>query len=478
MTTPARRQLKIGYSIWPTGHHRTAWRLPEAINTGTVDPAFLADSIKTAERGLFDYFFIGNSVKSDPRSARASGNEVFKIEGYTLAGYAAALTEKIGVVVTINATYSDPYNTARAIASLDHLSHGRAGLNVVTGVSGSDASANFSSAAHPETHDKYEWAEEFTEVVYKLLNSWEPDWLVDDRKNGVFLDPDKGLPIDHEGRFFSVRGPLNVPRPPQGRIPLIHAGTSEQSFEYGAKWADIRFSPYRGKDWNRDYYDNIKGRLDKYGRSTDDQFILPGFTFFVGDTTAEAHAKYREVQRFNTSEYIPKAVSAFIGVDLSSIRATEKVLDVLDPATLRAEAERAAERAGGLDSTGNTWTIDRYTGNKLWALDLALDAYGGDETVTFRDLYNYIANFPGNQAPVVGSGRDVADWIEERFENREIDGVKVFPPYSKYPLEAFVDLVVPELQRRGIFRTEYTTSTFRGHLGLPEDAHNDSVVPA
>ncbi len=463
------RHVKIGYSIWPTGHHRTAWRLPEAVNTGTVDPAFLADSIRTAERGLFDYFFIGNAVKSDPESSRASGNEVFKIEGYTLAGYAAAITSRIGVVVTINATYSDPYNTARSIVSLDHLSRGRAGLNVVTGFAGSDAARNFSRDAHPATEDKYAWADEFLEVVGKLSSSWERDWLIDDRQNGVFLDPAKGHRIDHEGRFFSVRGPLNVPAPVQSRIPIIHAGTSEQSFELGAKYADIRFSPYRGSAWNRAYYDDIKGRLGRYGRSEDDQFILPGFTFFVGGTRQEARDKYRQVQRLAVEEYAPQTVAKFLGIELGSVREHDRVLDVVDLEGLQERARAARERAAdGLEASGTNQAIDRFTGDKVWALELALDAYGDAERVTFGDLHRYVANFPGNQAPVVGSGRDVADWIEERFENREIDGVKVFPPYSRHPLEAFVDLVVPELQRRGLYRTEYATTTLRGHLGLDE----------
>lgn len=458
-----KRQLKIGYSIWPTGHHRLAWRLPEAFNRGTVDPVFLGETIRTAERGLFDYFFIGNAVRSEPKSARASGNEVFKIEGYTLAGYAAAITSRIGVVVTINATYSDPYNTARAIVSLDHLTRGRAGLNIVTGAAGLDAAAkNFSREAHASTDDKYDWADELVEVVNALSDSWESDWLVDDRENGVFLDPEKAHYIDHEGKNFSVRGPLNVPRPPQGRIPIIHAGTSERSFEFGAKYADIRFSPYRGHNWNRKYYDDIKGRLPKHGRREDDQFILPGFTFFVGGTSREAHAKYRQVQAFAEGEYIPKVVSDFTGIDLSRVRDTERVLDVLDIAKLRDEAARATTDVHG----------SSFVGNKIWAVELALQAFG-DEDVTFRDLYHYIVNFPGNQAPVVGSGPEIADWIEERFENREFDGVKVFPPYSRQPLEAFVDEVIPQLQRKGIFRTEYTTSTLREHLGLdtPENRY-------
>ncbi|QYA10186.1 NtaA/DmoA family FMN-dependent monooxygenase [Agrobacterium larrymoorei] len=458
--TSNKRQLKIGYSIWPTGHHRTAWRLPEASNTGTVDPAFMADTIRTAERGLFDYYFIGNAVKSDPEAARANGNEVFKIEGYALGGYAAALTKKIGIVVTINITYSDPYNTARAIVSLDHLSGGRTGLNVVTGVAGTDAAKNFSRAEHPQAAEKYAHADEFLQVFNALTGSWDPDWLVDDRERGIFLDPAKGHRIDHEGKYFSVRGPLNIPPPPQGRIPVIHAGTSEESFELGAKYADIRFSPYRGRDWNEAYYNDIKGRLPKYGRQESDQLILPGFTFFVEETTRGARDKYREVQNFTLNEYAPKAVAGFLALEFGTPAPGEKVLDVIDYAKLKAEVAKQPAHLHGQPG---------QAAEKLWALELALDAYGDWEHVTFRDLHNYIANFPGNQAPVVGSGRDVANWIEERFENREFDGVKVFPPYSPQPLAAFVDLVVPELQRRGIFRTEYESSTLVGHLGLDKN---------
>lgn len=304
------------------------------------------------------------------------------------------------------------------------------------------------------------FTDEFLQVFNALTNSWEPDWLVDDRERGIFLDAAKGHRIDHEGRFFSVRGPLNIPPPPQGRIPVIHAGTSDESFELGAKYADIRFSPYRGRDWNKAYYNEIKGRLPKYGRTEADQFILPGFTFFVDETTRAAKAKYREVQNFTLNEYAPKAVVGFLGLELGAPAPTEKVLSVVDYDKLKREAAQRTPNFNGQPG---------QAADKLWALELALDAYGDWENVTFRDLHNYIANFPGNQAPVVGSGRDVAEWIHERFENREFDGVKVFPPYSPQPLAAFVDLVVPELQRRGIFRTEYETSTLLGHLGLEKN---------
>jgi FMN-dependent oxidoreductase (nitrilotriacetate monooxygenase family) len=433
-----KRQVTLGFSIWPTGRWGSAWRLPEAFNGGTVDPWFLSDTIRAAERGKFDYYFIGNNINSNPSSALSNGNEVFKIEGFTLGGYAAAITSNIGIVVTINSTYSDPYNTARAIVSLDHLSRGRAALNIVTGFEGSPAAGNFSRDQHSTTDDKYDWASELVQVVHELSDSWEDGWLLDDKAGGRFLDPAKGHEINHTGTHFAVRGPLNVPRPPQGHVPIIHAGTSERSFEFGAEFADIRFSPYRSPEWNQNYYRDIKGRLDKYGRAPDDQRIVNGVTFFVGATEREARDKFREVQALIVSEYAPQQLSTFFGVDLAGVRQTERVRDVIDLLSIP---------------------------DRAWAVQSAFDAYG-DEDITLLDLFHFVANNPTNQPPVVGSGPQVAEWIEENFENRAFDGVKVFPPYSRAPLDAFVDLVVPELQHKGIFRTEYETSTFRGHLGL------------
>jgi len=438
MTKQQERELIIGFSIWPTGRWGSAWRLPEAFNGGTVDPRYLAQTIRTSERGLLDYYFIGNNVQSNPQSAQANGNEVFKVEGFGLGGYAAAITSHIGIVVTVNSSFTDPYNTARAIATLDHLSGGRAILNIVTGFDGSPAARNFNLERHYATDDKYDLATEYVEVVKALWDSWEDGWLLDDKEGGRFLDPALGHRIDHEGTYFSVQGPLNVPRPPQGQIPIIHAGTSERSFEFGAEYADIRFSPYRSPAWNDAYYKDLKRRLANHGRREQDQKVVNGITFFVGATIGEARAKFRQTQELIVQEYAPKAISDWYGVDLGGVRETEKVLDVID-------LERIPEKA--------------------WVVERAIEAYG-DEDLTFRDFFHFLANNPSNQPPVVGSGRSVADWIEENFQNRAFDGVKIFPPYSRYPLDAFVDLVVPELQRKGIFRTEYRESTVRERWGL------------
>lgn len=446
----AKRQVKIGFSIWPTGRHASAWRLPEANIHGTVEREFLEQTIRTSERGKFDYYFIGSVNHSNPWLQNSRHNDLFKIEPFTLAAYAAAITTHIGLVVTINSTYSDPYNVARATASLDHLSKGRAALNIVTGAAGSFAAANFSKERHLGTDERYDLAEELIDSVKDLWDSWEDDWLVGDKEKGLFLDVNKAHAIKRKGKYFSIEGPLNVPRPPQGHLPILHAGTSERSNEYGAKYADIRFIAYSEKAHNKKYYGDIKGRLAKFGRRKEDQYLVPGITFFVGETSSEAHAKFRQVQDLSVNQYVPQQISAQLGTDLSRFLPTDRVKDVID-------VEKVPQNA--------------------WLIRSAIDGFG-DASITLRDLFHFLGNVPHGQPPVVGSGKEVADWIEEQFEERALDGVKLFPPYLPAPLDAFVDYVIPELQHKGIFRREYETSTFRGHLGLenPDNVFANSRI--
>jgi N-acetyl-S-(2-succino)cysteine monooxygenase len=438
------RTVKLAYSVWPTGRHASAWRLPEAFNGGTVDPVYLADTVCAAERGLFDYYFAGNAISSTAESQKTWHNDVFKIEGFTLASYAAAISKNIGLVVTVNSTYADPYDTARALVSLDHLSGGRAGLNVVLGADGIDVAApNYGRDKHPERGDKYARAEEFIDVIQQLSDSWQDGWYLDDREGGVFIDSSKGRPINFQGRFYSVRGPLNVPRPPQGQVPIVHAGGSEQSLRYGAKYADVRFSPFVTPEWNRDYYRKVKSRLAEFGRDPDDQFIIPGITFYVAGTAAEAHRKFKEVQDLVISEYAPQQITALTGVALDRHLPTARIVDVFDDAVF----------------AQHPW------------LRTALLAFG-NESVTLRDLFHYVTNKGHlNQPPIVGSAKQVAGWIAENFEARAFDGVKLFPAYARGPLDNFVDLVIPELQRLGVYKTGYEASTLRGHLGLPVPAN-------
>lgn len=439
-----KRTVKLAYSAWPTGRHASAWRLPEAFNGGTVDPVYLADTARAVERGLFDYYFMGNAISSTPDAQGSWHNDVFKLEGFTVASYVAAITRNVGLVVTVNSSYQDPYDTARAIVSLDHLSNGRAGLNIVTGLDGVDTPAqNYGKLNHISSGDKYRKAREFISTINDLSDSWEDNYFLDDRLSGNLFDTSKAHILDFKGDHFSVRGPLNLPRPPQGHIPVIHAGGSEASFQFGGEFADIRFSPFISTEWNIEYYKRVKSYLQPFGRDPDSFFVIPGITFFVGGTDAEAHRKFREVQDLVVSEYAPAQVSALIGKDVASINPRERVIDVLDTA----------------DFDKHQW------------LRTALAAFG-DDNISLLDLFHYIANKGHlNQPPIVGSGKKVASWIADNFEARAFDGVKLFPPYARAPLDAFVDLVVPELQRFGIQRTSYEAATLRGHLGLARPAN-------
>lgn len=433
-----RKHIVLATSSWPIGRHASAWRLPEALIPHPIDPGYLVETARAAERGLFDYFFVGNAISSDPAAEKWWNNDVFKAEGFTLGSYVAAATSKIGVVVTVNTTYTDPFETARQVATLDHLSGGRVGLNLILGAAGRDLPAqNYGHVVHPEQDIRYERAEEYTTVIRALQRSWGDDWFVGDRATGQLFNPDAAHPIDFAGKHFQVRGPLNVPPPIQGEVPLIHAGTSERSLVFGAENAAVRFSPYFGTDWNRDYYATVKRRTVEAGRDPDDVAVVPGITTYVGGTVAEARRKFREVQDLVVAEYAPAAVSAALGEDIASALPSERVVDVASESLLET----------------SPW------------LQSAFDAFG-DNDITLRDLYHYTSNLGHmNQNSVVGDGRYVANWIAERFEGQVLDGVKVFPPYSRYQLDAFVDVVVPELQRLGIHRTAYDGSTLTEHLG-------------
>ncbi|MET8209161.1 NtaA/DmoA family FMN-dependent monooxygenase [Streptomyces sp. NPDC005373] len=432
-----RKQIVLATSSWPIGRHASGWRLPESLIPNPLDPAYLVDTARAAERGLFDYFFVGNAISSDPEREKSWTNDVFKAEGFSLGSYLAAHTSRVGLVVTVNTTYADPYDTARSVATLDHLSGGRLGLNLVLGLAGIDLpSRNYGHVAHPERDVRYERAEEFTTVLRSLQRSWDQDWFVGDRVGGQLFNPSAFHPIGFEGKYFQVDGALNVPPPVQGEVPLIHAGTSERSLQFGADHAAVRFSPYFTTKLSRDYYATVKRLTKEAGREPDDVAVVPGITFYVGATVAEAHRKFREVQDLVVTEYAPAALSEALGEDVAKARPSERALDVIGDAV--------AEKS--------TW------------LRTALEAFG-DEDVTLLDLFHYVANSGHHGQPtVVGDGPSIAHWIAERFHGGVFDGVKVFPPYSRTPLDAFVDLVVPELQRFGIHRTSYEGSTLTEHL--------------
>ncbi|MEV8511654.1 NtaA/DmoA family FMN-dependent monooxygenase [Dactylosporangium sp. NPDC051484] len=440
------QHVKLGLIYSGIGRHASAWRLPEAEADGYTDPALISEAVKIAERGKLDFFFVGNSLTSSAhrgefaytgKNVKVSHDHLFAIEGFTTMAYAAAFSEKVGLVVTFNTTYNDPFHIARVTATLDHLSRGRLGLNIVTG---SDLSAafNFGQERHLDNEDRYDRVQEFTEVLWDLWDSWEDDWLVADKEQGIYHDVSKAHRIDHTGKHFSIRGPLNFPRPPQGHIPFLHPGYSERSLEYGAQYADMRFIHWRNAEWNKAYYADIKSRVVRHGREEGDHLLISGITPYVAENARDAHAKFREVQDLSTNVFVPAVLADQLGIDLTGRTGTDRVLEAIDR---------------------------KLIPEKAWIIDNAVASFD-DEDITLEDLTHYMGNNPISQPAIVGDAKQLADFIETNFHERAFDGVAVCQPYWPGPAAAFVDLVVPELQRRGVFRTEYTTSTLREHLGL------------
>ncbi len=439
--TNDRRHIKLGFSIWATGFHPAGWRLSEARTDGTFDPHFIGEMARLSERGKLDFFF------GLPETQAEHPNLVLRPEALTLAAYVAAVTSRIGIVTTVNTTYAEPFNVARATANIDHLSGGRLAFNVVTGRN-PEAAANFGRSEHWATDRRFDNATEFIEVVKGLWDSWEDDALVADKAGGMFIDPSKVHRLNFKGEHFSVAGPLNIARPPQGQIPLLTAGELERSKDFGAQYADIRFGTTPHLDSAKEYYAVIKGRLAKYGRSPEDQKLVSGIAVYVGHTAREAHDKYREIQNLSVTSYDLAALSGALGVDLKRYTLDTPVADIEELANPSIGAARIVHQARS--------------------------SFGTDK-ITVRDVFLYFRR-SGGGAEIVGDAKKVADVFQQWFEERAADGFILFPPYLPGTAELFVELVVPELQRRGLLRTEYEGRTFRDHFGLKKPANRYTAM--
>jgi FMN-dependent oxidoreductase (nitrilotriacetate monooxygenase family) len=440
------RQLHLGFTIWPTGFHPAAWRLEGERSDGNSNPRLLQEAARTAERGKFDFFFVGDRVVGLTSSQFAAPNEVLRPEALTLAANLAAVTEKIGLIATVNTTYAEPYNVARSLATIDHLSGGRIGLNVVTGRN-EEAARNFSREHHWDNARRYDWATEFIEVLQGLWDSWEDDARIADKANGIFVDENKVHALDYHGEFLDIAGPLNVERPVQGQIPIINAGASERSRDLGARFSDIKFtnSSNLGIVGAREYYADLKRRLPEYGRTADDQSIITGTAIYVRETAAAAHAHYRELQALLLAKgnVNLETLGVALGLPLADLNPDSRIDDVVDVT--------AASEEGRI------------------IIDKARELFGHD-AVTIREV-NLSYTRGSWFLEVVGDAKGIADTLEEWFETKAADGFMIFPPTMPEGLNSFVDLVVPELQRRGLFRREYTGTTLREHFGFTRPAN-------
>lgn len=430
MNTP--RTLHLNTNVTGTGRHPAGWRTlanPKSI----IDLEFFTTIAKTAERGKLDAVFLSDAVAL---RGHAQG-PAQSLEPTVLLTALAGVTRHIGLIGTASTTFNDPFNLARRFASVDHLSAGRVAWNAVTTYDPA-AAANFSFGDAPDKQARYARAAEFVDVVLKLWDSWEDDALIADRVNGLYADPARVHAIAHEGAHFQVRGPLNLPRSPQGRPVLVQAGGSEAGVALAARHADAVFTAQTTFEGAQVFYREIKALVAGYGRDPDHLLVLPGLYPVIGGTLAEAQQRKAEMDALlDRGTELVKFANA-LGVDVSVLR-----LDAPLPYHLIDNGERAEVSRGFIRSTV---------------------LLAQSENLTVRDLLD---RNPGAHRMIVGTPETVADDIERWFVGRAADGFNLNADVFPSGLAAFVDHVVPLLQRKGIFRLDYDGTTLRDHYGLP-----------
>ena len=421
--------MHLGVFVLGTGNHSAGWRW-EGAATSNNELAVIEEIAHIAERGKFDLLFVSDGLVMDPGDHPSF---LCRFEPTSLISAIAMKTRRIGLGATVSTSFSEPYNVARTFASIDYLSAGRAAWNVVTS-SSPKAALNFSREAHMEHELRYEVANEFVDVVRGLWDCWEDGAIVADKETGRYIDPAKVRPLDHKGRFFQVKGPINMARCPQGHPVIIQAGGSPSGLELAARTADVVFSVVQDLDRAKVAYADLKGRLAKYGRAAQEVAILPGMMPIVGESEDEAKEKLSALQGWLTPTNALTLVASRIGYDVSG-----HPLDAPVPAPPEGEGSRAFSRV--------------------------LFEKARRENMTLRDLYNLTAAARGHWV-LTGTPKTIADTLEEWFVEGAADGYNVLPPYFPGAFADFVDRVVPELQRRSLFRRDYKGRTLRDHFGL------------
>ncbi|WP_149536769.1 LLM class flavin-dependent oxidoreductase [Siccirubricoccus phaeus] len=436
------RCMRFAVFVQGTGNHIAGWRLPGASDNGE-SLAVMQNIAATAERGLFDLLFVSDGLATKVKGDHPSF--VARLEPTTLLAALAVTTRHLGLGGTMSTTYSDPFTTARAFASLDHLSQGRAAWNAVTS-SAAAAAANFSRAGHPEHDHRYEIAEEFVDVVKGLWDCWEDDALPRNRETGLFVDPAKVRTLDHVGRYFQVKGPLNMSRCPSGHPVIIQAGASAAGQNFAARTADVVFTVVQDLVEARRHYAGFKALLPRFGRQPEHCHLLPGVMPFIAESDAAAKALLDQLQGFLDAENALALVSARIGHDLSGYPLDGPVPE-LPPTDMSHAFAQTLMSAARRDN------------------------------MTLRDLYNLVAAARGHWV-IYGSPTRIADIMEEWFLTGAADGFVVLPPWFPGQFDAFVDQVIPILQQRGLYRTAYEGTTLRENLGLPRPGSHRGVGAA
>jgi N-acetyl-S-(2-succino)cysteine monooxygenase len=423
------RQMHMGVFVLGTGNHTAGWRYQDAA-TSHIQLPVIQEIARIAERGKFDLLFISDSMVMDPTDHPSF---MCRFEPTTLISVLSASTSHIGLGATVSTSFSEPFNVARVFGSIDHISGGRAAWNVVTS-SNPKAALNFNRDEHLEHELRYQRANEFVDVVTGLWDCWDDGAIVADKATGRYIDESKVRGLDHKGQFFQVKGPLNMSRCPQGHPVIIQAGGSPSGLELAARTADVVFSVAQDLQAAKIAYADLKGRMAKYGRLPNELAVLPGVMPIIGASDAEAREKLSKLQSWLTPANAATLVASRIGYEVS-----------------------------GHPLDGPVPPPPPFQGSRAFSHVLYETALR--EKMTLRDLYNLTAAARGHWV-VCGTPQSIADTLEEWFAGMAADGFNILPPYFPGAFDDFVDLVVPELQRRGLFRHDYQGTTLRDHLGL------------
>ena len=444
MSNTEKKQLRLNSMLFGPGNHSAAWRHPKTEGNASFSPEHFKNLVEIAERGKFDAVFFADMLgfESTPKEVSAEGTTPFFLDPLTLLTYLSTYSKNIGLIATVSTSYFEPYHLARKFATLDLISGGRTGWNVVTSARDFEAQ-NFGLDKQKNHDDRYKIATEYLDVVKGLWDSYEDDAFEFDKANARFFNPEKLHELNHKGEYFSVKGPANFPRPIQGYPVIVQAGSSADGQELAAKTAELVFTAQPTLSAAIAFYKEIKSRLAKYGRSKDELLILPGLIPYIGKTEAEAKAKYDELQ-----ELIP---------DLSG--------------------KAFLELIGGFDLSG--YSLDDPfpelpLGEGNQARQILISDMARKENLTIRQVYK---RFIGDRSMLIifGTPSSIADQMQEWLEKEAADGFNILPPILPGGLDEFVDLVVPELQKRGIFRTEYEGKTLRENLGLKRPVNQFSI---
>tara|TARA_B100001123_G_scaffold104936_1_gene121788 strand:- start:10603 stop:11922 length:1320 start_codon:yes stop_codon:yes gene_type:complete len=425
--------MRIGAFLSGTGGNMASWRHPSAVADGAVNLAYYKDMTRRAEEAKLDFVFFGDGLYI---SEKSHPNFLVRFEPLTLLAALAMETSKIGLAATLSTTYSDPYTVARQFSSIDHLSDGRAGWNVVTSPLEGSA-ANYNKPEHPLHDLRYRIASEFLEIAKGLWDSWEDDAFIRDKESGVFIDPDKMHRLDHRGEFFNIQGPLNISRSKQGRPVIIQAGSSEAGRGFAANVADAIFTGQANLADASSFYKDVKQRAAKAGRDPDQVLVLPGCSPVVGSTSEEAEAKYQEIADLVVIEDALNYLGRYFNdMDFSPYDLDEPFPDL-----------------GDFGRNGWESTTDR------------IKQVAKEEGLTLREMA-LRSTTPRNE--FIGTPEQVADSMQAWFESGVADGFMLNPSVLPQGLNDFLEHVLPLLKERGLFREEYEADTLRGNLGLPK----------